>query len=74
MAAHLGWKAEKDNTCSCGQPIDESMAPGMDDAYQTEIVVCHSCADMDRKERQYREGGGDMAGIKRNVWLRDVTP
>lgn len=69
MTAALDWQSESRLICSgCGFPLDESTAPGMDDAYDAEMVACHACATADRVERKYRDGGGDMAGVRRRVW------
>lgn len=71
MAAALTWRIEDKLTCSCGFPLEESTAPGRDYAYDADVMVCHACAMRDRKERGYREGGGDMAGIRTRVWEID---
>ncbi len=69
MQSALEWQAEDRNTCSCGQPIDESTAVGADDNYEAELVVCHGCAAMDRKERAFRESQSPVTdGLKRRVF------
>lgn len=68
MAAALEHQAEKRNTCSCGQPLDESTAVGADDDYEAELLTCHACAAMDRKERTFREQDNAVTdGLKRRV-------
>lgn len=48
------------------------MGHGRDQAYDAEIWVCHACAAGDREERKWRDGKGDMAGVKRRIWERDL--
>lgn len=68
MQAALEWQVEDALTCSCGQPIDESTAVGADDDYEAELLVCHACAAMDRKERIFRESQSPVTdGLKRRA-------
>lgn len=53
MDAALEWQMEDRLTCSCGQPIYESTAVGADDDYEAELLVCHACAEMDRRKRAF---------------------
>lgn len=71
MAAVLEWQDEQARTCSCGFPLEESTAPDRDYAYDADVLVCHACAMRDRKERGYKEAGGDTAGIRTRVWEID---
>lgn len=72
MVGALEWQTEDRNTCSCGQPLDESTALGADDNYDAELITCHACAAMDRKERAFRESQSPvMDGLKRRVWLAE---
>lgn len=68
MAAALDWQTEQANRCpGCGFPFDETTDPGAEEKYDTELVRCHACADGDRLERNHRQDGGDMAGMRRRV-------
>lgn len=54
----------------CGQPRHESFAEGRDEAYHTEVLVCHACADRERKawnRQQAREAGTAPAFGERYV-------
>lgn len=69
MRAALDWQGEQALICrGCGGFVDETMQVGADDDYDAEIVVCHRCAPMDRAEKEYRDAGGDTAGMKRRSW------
>lgn len=72
MAAALEWQTEDALKCVCGQPVDESMAPGRDDAYDASVLVCHACAARDRAMNAFRsQGSPDMAGIKTSLSITD---
>lgn len=45
--AFLEW--ERSICQSCAQPLDESMDPEFAGAYETEVLVCHACAEKDRR-------------------------
>jgi hypothetical protein len=69
MQAALNWRHERSLICSgCGFPLEETTAVGREDAYEAEMIACHACAAAERAERVYREGNGDMAGIRRRVY------
>lgn len=73
MVDALEWQTEDDMKCGgCGRPTDESMAPGRDDAYDAEILVCHACAAADRAEQAFRQQDHpDLAGVKRRIYEAD---
>lgn len=72
MRVVLDWQTEQAMVCrGCGGFIDETMAPGADDDYEAHIVICHRCASMDHAERDYREGNGPTAGMRRRSWRVD---
>lgn len=54
----------------CGYPMDESMAPGRDDAYDAELWICHSCAAGESAEAAHRRDGGSMHGVRTRVFER----
>lgn len=72
MQAALEWNHERSHICSgCGLPLEETTAVGREGAYSAEMVACHACAAAERAERVYREGNGDMAGVRRRVFEVD---
>ena len=71
MADALLWQREDAMRCSgCGHPIDESTAPGRDNHYDAEPIVCHPCATRDRAQRAWSEKKGDTAGLHWRVFER----
>jgi len=49
----LAWQEITDRTCTgCGHPIDESMDPSTDGAYDVHPVVCNSCRAVQHRQEQ----------------------
>ena len=47
--AALEWQTYQNQLCTgCGRERSESFDPEMDDRYDVEVVVCHSCAARER--------------------------
>lgn len=62
--AALAWVDDEALRCAgCGHHRDESMAEGMDQAYESTGRVCHACADRDRTRAAWAEKKGDTAGL-----------
>lgn len=72
-AAWLEWQTEQALICKgCSRPTDETMAPGRDEAYDAEVLVCHACAAGDRAERAFMsQDSPDTAGLKRRIYETD---
>lgn len=62
--AAMAWVDDEALRCSgCGQHRDESMAPGADQLYDAEPVVCHGCAARDRGKADAGNKKLDTAGV-----------
>lgn len=62
--AALAWADDEALRCTgCGRHRDETMAEGQDQAYESEPVVCHACAAVDRARKAWSEKKGDTAGV-----------
>lgn len=46
----------------CGQPLSESTAAGMDEAYDAKPIQCHACAARDRR-MEGRNGHGELVTV-----------
>ena len=71
MQDALVWQSEDALKCACGGFVDETMAPGRDDDFDAEVVVCHRCAARDRKQRQWTADNGETAGARIRTWESD---
>lgn len=74
MAAALAFEDDKALRCGgCGHHVDESMAMGADQFYDSEPIVCHACAARDMAIDRFRKDNGEMAGTKWRVFRRKGT-
>lgn len=48
----------------CSYPLDETMAEGRDEAYDTKMVQCHACSDRARTVKRERTKGDIPPGAK----------
>jgi nitrous oxide reductase accessory protein NosL len=77
--AALEWQSYRSSLCSgCALPIEETMQPENQTAYEAEPVQCWACAARDaedRKAQEARNGGswgmGAFDGLKISVQRRD---
>lgn len=69
--AALAWADDEALRCSgCGIHRDESMAPGGDQLYDAEPIVCHACAAKDRARADASNKKLDPAGVFWRVFRR----
>lgn len=55
----------------CGQPMEESLRPGAEDAYRSRRIGCHACAEQQKAQADVRDGHAD-AGI--HIFIERIEP
>jgi len=62
--AALAWADDEALRCpGCGLHRDETMQPGGEHLFDAEPVVCHGCAERDRRRGDFQKKKGDTAGV-----------
>lgn len=61
---------EADRCPGCGHHRDESMAHGMDQAYDAEPIVCHACAVTERAQAAAANENRERFGVFWRTWKR----
>jgi hypothetical protein len=70
----LALLAVEDEACrGCGQPLDQSTDPALEEAWTAEVIRCHACAAAGRHAEQFQKAGGEPHGANVHVHRRKET-
>lgn len=67
-------KVEAESCRGCGQPLGDSTAPELEEAWRAEVIKCHACATAGHHLESWQKQGGDTHGASVHVTRREALP